>query len=319
MTKHGKYKSIIKISDRHNIFENVLQAIIVYTYQKSADNATTLIRELKTREDLVLINNFTSVSTHHIHLPARFDYSLLVSDKPATYSLFDKMIRTTIAFSDARILFKTGAIQWDMFKDRLSACPNPGSIRLIWAENIQRYRFSSSKNRRGKEYINADASITTNISNKTIVTQRTTADEQQWRIIATIFDPKVEGYTALSENHTNFLQIVDSDFEIEFILSLINSKLFDCIFRHTNGNTQVSSGKLNSLPIKPISLTAQRPFVNLVKEILAATHDDDYLLNTSRQSYVKQLEHEIDLLAYQLYDLTPNEISMVENSNYGSA
>ena len=45
------------------------------------------------------------------------------------------------------------------------------------------------------------------------------------------------------------------------------------------------------------------------------TKDDDYLENHSKQVKVKRLEKEIDGLVYELYDLTPGEIEIVENFN----
>ena len=61
-------------------------------------------------------------------------------------------------------------------------------------------------------------------------------------------------------------------------------------------------------------LTSQLPFITLVDRILAITKDEDYLQNSAKQAQVKALEREIDQLVYQLYDLTPEEITLVEES-----
>ena len=42
-----------------------------------------------------------------------------------------------------------------------------------------------------------------------------------------------------------------------------------------------------------------------------------YLKNPQKQSQVKTLEKEIDQLVYKLYDLTPEEIEIVEGFNRG--
>ena len=47
-------------------------------------------------------------------------------------------------------------------------------------------------------------------------------------------------------------------------------------------------------------------------QILSLTKDDDYLSNPDKKSKVKRLEKEIDLLVYKLYELTSEEIKIVE-------
>ena len=58
----------------------------------------------------------------------------------------------------------------------------------------------------------------------------------------------------------------------------------------------------------------QKPLINLVDKILAITKAEDYLQNPAKQAQVQEYEKQIDHLVYQLYDLTPEEIKIVENS-----
>lgn len=66
------------------------------------------------------------------------------------------------------------------------------------------------------------------------------------------------------------------------------------------------------LPIKDLSTEDQIPFVQLVDKILSITIDDDYSKNPDKQMKVKKLEKEIDQLVYKLYELTSEEIKIVE-------
>ena len=52
-------------------------------------------------------------------------------------------------------------------------------------------------------------------------------------------------------------------------------------------------------------------------QILSITKDGDYLDNPDKQAKVKKLEKEIDQLVYKLYELTPEEIKVVEEFNDG--
>jgi len=59
----------------------------------------------------------------------------------------------------------------------------------------------------------------------------------------------------------------------------------------------------------------QHPFIKLVDEILSITKDKDYLENEQKKKKVKELQDKIDQLIYKLYDLTLEEIKIVEEFN----
>ena len=61
------------------------------------------------------------------------------------------------------------------------------------------------------------------------------------------------------------------------------------------------------MPIKRISESQQRVFIDLVDDILAVKAANPAADTTD-------LENEIDKLVYALYDLTENEIAIVEDS-----
>jgi len=48
------------------------------------------------------------------------------------------------------------------------------------------------------------------------------------------------------------------------------------------------------------------------RQILSITKADDYLDNPDKKAKVKRLEREIDQLVYKLYELTTEEIKIVE-------
>ncbi|MDI6784447.1 MAG: hypothetical protein QME64_10185 [bacterium] len=52
--------------------------------------------------------------------------------------------------------------------------------------------------------------------------------------------------------------------------------------------------------------------INSVDKIRAITDDADYLTTPAKQKKVQDYERQIDQLVYQLYDLTPEEIAIVE-------
>lgn len=110
-----------------------------------------------------------------------------------------------------------------------------------------------------------------------------------------------------------------SQFDIKYVLALLNSRLLDFYFK--------SYGKLmdyryeyyptpvSLLKIKKIGLNEQQAFVALVDTIMNCHNQ----LLTAKESQKASIQHQIevcdrqiDQLVYQLYDLTNEEIALVE-------
>jgi hypothetical protein len=104
------------------------------------------------------------------------------------------------------------------------------------------------------------------------------------------------------------------------ILGLLNSKLVEFYYQivcpiRQNGYRFYAGTFLKTLPIcvNMEKKEIQKPVMQFVEQILSITRDSDYLTNPDKQAKVKQLEKEIDKLVYKLYELTPEEIRIVEN------
>ena len=105
--------------------------------------------------------------------------------------------------------------------------------------------------------------------------------------------------------------LIDSDYSLKYILALINSKLFQYLmykltFEKTEGAfTKAKIFHYYELPVKIKSSTEQQPIITLVDRILAAKKSNP-LADTTVE------EHEIDHLVYHLYDLTYDEVLIVD-------
>ena len=97
-----------------------------------------------------------------------------------------------------------------------------------------------------------------------------------------------------------------------WLLGLLNSKAI--FWFYTKTSTQIRGGfvrfiaqYVSQIPI-PIITTAQKTSISkLVNQILAAKRPDP-------DADVSELEKEIDQIVYLLYDLTPEEIAIVEGA-----
>jgi len=115
-----------------------------------------------------------------------------------------------------------------------------------------------------------------------------------------------------------FITTRDEGVQLKYILALLNSKLYYVWLYHKGkrkGETlELITTPLSEIPIKKMSMAKQKPFIDIVNQILAITKDADYLANPTKQAQAKEYERQIDQMVYQLYGLTPDEIAVVEES-----
>ncbi|MBW2738064.1 MAG: hypothetical protein JRE64_04270 [Deltaproteobacteria bacterium] len=109
-------------------------------------------------------------------------------------------------------------------------------------------------------------------------------------------------------------------FSNKFLIGLLNSNILDyynkiLFITNRQGFPQILMTDLEQLPIKQTSTTEQEPFADLVNQILSITKSEDYAVNPQKQAKVKVHEEEIDQLVYKIYDLTPEEIKIVEGKD----
>ena len=132
-------------------------------------------------------------------------------------------------------------------------------------------------------------------------------------------EPTFSYTTSNSYVSQTFFIIKPERINAKYLLSILNSRLvsFWLFYKgKLQGNLyQVDFEPLKNIPIKEIPPQKQHPSINIVDQILFITKDDDYPNNPEKQARVKELEKEIDKLVYKLYDLTPEEIDIVENFN----
>ena len=105
---------------------------------------------------------------------------------------------------------------------------------------------------------------------------------------------------------------IDSNINLRFILAILNSRLNTYYFSRFLSTDKLQGSyssiypeDIRQIPIKKISPTEQTPFIALVDQILD--------LKTSGGD-TTALERQIDEMVYKLYDLTPEEIAIVEGN-----
>ena len=116
------------------------------------------------------------------------------------------------------------------------------------------------------------------------------------------------------------IYLTSNDFDIKYILALLNSKLVKFYWLkkfYDNKETfpKIKKKPLESIPIKIANNEKQMFFIKIVDTILSLTQSDNYMQNKEKQAKVKEYEKQINQQVYQLYDLIPEEIKIVEGGD----
>ena len=114
--------------------------------------------------------------------------------------------------------------------------------------------------------------------------------------------------------NTNCIHTFTDDYFPEYILGWVNSKLFqylfECFFdglKMSGGYLLYSSPNLLNTYIKPATKREQEKIVSEVKKVIEANVNNE-------TEHIKEIENRINHLFYQLYELTEEEIKIIENN-----
>jgi len=97
-----------------------------------------------------------------------------------------------------------------------------------------------------------------------------------------------------------------ANYNLEFITGLLNTKLYAYILDllRTKESFDINPLILRKLPIPHISIDEQKPYIELVGKIIELKKNNN---DTTEE------ENKIDQMIYKLYDLTAEEIEIVDN------
>jgi len=130
-----------------------------------------------------------------------------------------------------------------------------------------------------------------------------------------------EGQYLAGKSTTIILENEKNQVSLKYLLALMNSQLLSFWYvnyfnslKMAGGFINVSSNELGLLPILKVQAKQEKPFIEIVDKILAITKSSDYLENPAKKEKVKVYEKQIDKMVYKLYNITPEEIKIIENN-----
>ena len=205
---------------------------------------------------------------------------------------------------------QAGEIDMTKYKSMFVRSCDNREQRVITGAQILRYKITDTPSQGGIVYLNPKLVKLTSDRNESIaqnriVTQRITGVDSRIRIISTIAPHNV--YCA---NSTNYISPTKNSIDLLYLLGVLNSKCINFFFKQTSTNTNVTGKEIAKFPIPKANSNIRNAIIERVENILDLkgknAFDDISILET--------LENEINSLVYQLYELTEEEIKIIEGT-----
>lgn len=247
------------VSDRHGVFDDVLQETLLATYARGGNDAPARVSAL-------VPQGLNAAKVEHI-----WDVQVDTSGGPwlLPRTRSDAELLRTLAtmptrLSDLGYAVSTGPLVWNRHKKQLRNTQSDKALPLIWAESVSAAGFEFSADRRnhvpylaldkGQEHLVLDRSC--------VLIQRTTSKEQGRRLMAAVVPQEFLDLNggAVVENHLNMVYPVVPEqpkASLAVIEALLNSQALDRVFRCISGSVAVSAYEINALPLPSASELSQ--------------------------------------------------------------
>jgi adenine-specific DNA-methyltransferase len=249
---------------RRGVFEDVLQETLLALYRKGEPRQSFQVHYLHVgseREARLTTNG-------KVALPSDPRSPWLAPREPAHVALIKSAEGMTARLEDWGYRVSTGPLVWNRFKPQLRNRSGRGLHPLIWAESVTpdgRFTYRAEK-RNHAPYFKAERGDGWLISDRScVLVQRTTAKEQQRRLIAAELPQDfIDAHSGVVvENHLNMVRATGKvEVSPAVVAAVLNSDVVDQLFRCISGSVAVSAFELEAIPLP--SAAAMEPIERLV-------------------------------------------------------
>ncbi|WP_439575380.1 HsdM family class I SAM-dependent methyltransferase [Phreatobacter sp.] len=251
---------------RKGVFEDVLQETLLALYQKGGARTRFQVHYLNVDSE----RQARLTKNGKVGLPTDATAPWLAPREPAHVALIAAAEDLPYRLADWGYGVSTGPLVWNRFKPQMRARAGRGLHPLIWAEAVTadgRFVFRADKKNhapffkpeKGDEWLVVDRSC--------VLVQRTTAKEQQRRLIAAELSQEfIEAHGGVVvENHLNMVRAIGTPkVSPAAVAAVLNSETVDQVFRCISGSVAVSAFELEAIPLPQAS--AMAPIERLVRQ-----------------------------------------------------
>ncbi|GHR58243.1 type II restriction endonuclease Eco57I subunit R [Helicobacter pylori] len=301
LLKYCQIHYFVEFNKKQKLFSNVIQGVCILEFLKDRPNKEHAFK--------IAINN-TQIQMNQIQ------YEQIKQDEILKFfPLYEIPLIKSWEMEIVRKIKTDKILLRDLLEKSLQ-----GNINTIHLKDIQDQKETNGRIYKGAnchryfldtQYLFAkDNQITQQIFEKNyyqniIVTQNITGTSDAYCIHANLIEVKNQEMLFLDTCNLSYCKERE---HAKFLVGLLNSRLLDWLFRKTSTNNHVNLYELETLPIPQITKSNQPTadkIIALVDKILVLKEKDP-------KANTQKLEKEIDALVYQLYNLTDEEIKIIE-------
>ncbi len=315
-------------------YKNIRKFLLGYEINEIVDLSAGVFKNATTSAIILTVskkephNNMVSIKTDltdNIYNTVKQDdfskngYIYNIFCTPRERKLINKLYINSVELGDLCKYLRFGVVITGKQKDLISnEIKNDFSKLYLEGKEIDRYSINSKGNY--IEYIPSKihrARTADLFESEKIMVQRITGGQMP---LKAAYD---NGEYYNKESLINVVLKEDCSFDYYFILTLLNSNLINWYYskEFTNGSiltVNVSKEYLSTIPIKRVSYEIQHSFVELASKMMQLKQDYHSINTpTERKLLQKQIEltdKKINELVYELYDLTEEEIEIIESN-----
>jgi adenine-specific DNA-methyltransferase len=246
LTAHVALACATFVEDRSGVFTNVLQETCVVAFTRRKVRKTKISSLGSTNTYIATVG--TPATSNPWILPRRSDLAVAAA--------VAARLPQTLKGAGWRV--RTGPLVWNRHKGDLYARPATGRYRVLWAADIKTGSIRHDTTRNDKRYVALPEASALIQRERCILVQRTSAPEQESRIVAApLTDEYLGAGAVVIENHVNVLVPEgESAVSDRVVLALLRSRAVDKVARCISGSVALSAYELESLPL-PTSETLE--------------------------------------------------------------
>jgi adenine-specific DNA-methyltransferase len=270
------------------------------------------------------IQNLKYSTLYQKSLLQKEGYEFDINEDKTAIPILDKITKQSIKLGDLAVIKET--VHTGNVRDKILVTTriNPFCNKILRGKDCQRYYFVWQN-----FWINTDDTVIdknkgeyATIPNKSYFEKPKLFLREIAERLTVCYDE--ERYYSLNKAYV--LSIKDNKISIKLLLGLLNSSLLSWFFRIRFESAHVRGGHLqfkkqytSQIPIKIPASVQEKKIISLVNQMLELQkkyHNEKIIGNEKERlkSQIDAVDYEIDQEVYKLYELTPEEINIVEES-----
>lgn len=308
--KNTKLEEIINLGETVFIDANLDVSILILSKGQDIENEIFII---KNRHEFD--NKFSKKIKQRLFYNEKDNYEIIINLNEDEFELFTKLFTINNKLNDYLLLPR--GIEIGGNSEKIKKEYTHDYEKLLVGKNIKKYQINFDN--LFIKFEN-DKSVFKEIEiykSPKILIQRIRNLSLKDRIVSTI---DYSGFLCTNTLRIGLLK-ENCNLKLEFFQGLLSSKLVNYIFLKKFLNKDIYAYQLERIPIPKITSENQQlhdDLVKLVEQMLKAKKEEQNAQSDHEKNLYKNLteslDYKINNLVYKLYNLTPEEIDLVENS-----